>query len=126
MDPAAARGYGRPMAEEEQPERASADAAAGEEEEEEQTSTPFDHPFFLPLLLIAFSLWFFYDGWFNPDMEWVKFNRYGFAILSVAAVYYTIRALRERRSWLCPACGERNPGNLDRCGKCDTGMRPAS
>jgi hypothetical protein len=31
-------------------------------------------------------------------MEWVKFNRYGFAILAVAAIYYTVRALRERQS----------------------------
>jgi hypothetical protein len=68
-----------------------------EEEEEEYQSTPFDHPFFLPVLLIGFALWFGYDGWFNEDMEWVKFNRYGFGVLAVAATYYTWRAIKERR-----------------------------
>jgi len=66
--------------------------------EEEYTPTPFDNPFFLPVLLIGFSLWFIYDGWFNPDMEWIKFNRIGAAILSVLAIWFTVKAIRERRA----------------------------
>jgi hypothetical protein len=79
------------------PEEPAPDTEEEEEEEDGPPSTPFDHPAFLPVLLGGFALWFGYDGWFNPEMEWVKFNRYGFAILAVAAIYYTVRALRERR-----------------------------
>jgi len=60
-------------------------------------STPFDNPFFLPVLLWIFAIWFFYDGWFNAKMEWIQFNRWGFAVSGVLAIYYTVRGLRERR-----------------------------
>ncbi len=72
--------------------------ASEEDEEEEYASTPFDNPFFLPVILIAFAIWFIYDGWFNPEMEWIKFNRVGAAITSVLGVYFTVKALRERRA----------------------------
>jgi hypothetical protein len=60
-------------------------------------STPFDNPFFLPVLLWVFAAWFLYDGWFNPDMEWIQFNRWGFAVSAVLAAWYTVRGVRERR-----------------------------
>jgi hypothetical protein len=66
--------------------------------DEEYAPTPFDNPFFLPVLLTGFSLWFIYDGWFNPGMEWIKFNRGGAAIFSLLAVWFTIKAIRERRA----------------------------
>lgn len=49
----------------------------GEEaaDDAEPASTPFDNPFFLPLVLLGFAVWFVYDGWFNPEMEWIRFNR---------------------------------------------------
>jgi hypothetical protein len=65
-----------------------------EVEEEERPKTPFDHPAFLPVLLIGFMVWFGYDGWFNPDMEWIKFNRYGFGFLVGGSIYATLQALR--------------------------------
>jgi hypothetical protein len=103
VDRATPPGYGEAMSDEDREQAASPEEPAPDTEEEEEEedgppSTPFDHPAFLPVLLGAFALWFGYDGWFNPEMEWVKFNRYGFAILAVAAIYYTVRALRERRS----------------------------
>jgi hypothetical protein len=67
------------------------------EDEDGPASTPFDNPFFLPVLLWIFAAWFFYDGWFNPEMEWIRFNRWGSAVLVALAVYYTVRGLRERR-----------------------------
>jgi hypothetical protein len=67
------------------------------DEEDGPASTPFDNPFFLPVLLWLFAAWFLYDGWFNPEMEWIKFNRGGFAVSGLLAVYYTVRGLRERR-----------------------------
>ena len=69
-----------------------------DDSDEEYAPTPFDNPFFLPVLLIGFSLWFIYDGWFNPDMEWIKFNRGGAAIFSGLAIWFTAKAVRERRA----------------------------
>ena len=78
------------------------DPAAGKpavEEDEERASTPFDHPFFLPALLIAFTAWFGYDGWLNSDFDpqWVPFNRWGFCVLLALAAYFTIQSVRDRR-----------------------------
>jgi hypothetical protein len=70
---------------------------ARDDEDDGPATTPFDNPFFLPVLLWVFTAWFFYDGWFNDKMEWVKFNQWGFAVAGVLAVYYTVRGLRERR-----------------------------
>ena len=66
---------------------------------EERASTPFDHPFFLPVLLILFTLWFGYDGWLNADFDpqWISFNRWGFAVLLPLSIYFTIQAVRETR-----------------------------
>jgi hypothetical protein len=60
--------------------------------------TPFDNPFFLPVLLWVFAVWFGYDGWFNPEMEWIRFNRYGFAVVVTLALWFTWRAVKERRA----------------------------
>jgi hypothetical protein len=70
-----------------------------EEESEERAETPFDHPYFLPALLIAFTVWFGYDGWLNADFDpqWIPFNRWGFAVLLPLAIYFTIQAVREKR-----------------------------
>ena len=83
-------------------ETAASETAAGQpaaEEGEERASTPFDHPFFLPALLIGFTLWFGYDGWLNADFDpqWVSFNRWGFVVLLALAAYFTIQTVREMR-----------------------------
>jgi hypothetical protein len=72
---------------------------SGGSDPEERASTPFDHPYFLPALLIAFTVWFGYDGWLNKDFDpqWISFNRYGFFVLLVLAAYFTIQAVRETR-----------------------------
>ena len=66
--------------------------------DEEEASSPFDHPAFLPVLLWGLAVWFCYDGWFNPKIESVMFNRYGFGILVVLAIYFTVQSLRETRA----------------------------
>jgi len=66
--------------------------------DEEEASSPFDHPAFLPVLLWGFAAWFGYDGWFNPKIESVMFNRYGFGILVVLAIYFSVQSLRETRA----------------------------
>jgi len=72
-----------------------------EEEDDDDAASPFDHPAFLPVLLWGLAAWFGYDGWINqdPDMlEHVTFNRYGFGVLVVAAIYFTVQSLREMRA----------------------------
>jgi len=64
---------------------------------DDEVSTPFEKPFFMPVLLFALALWFGYDGWFNEEMEWIKFNRWVFAGLMVLAVYTTWQDVRHVR-----------------------------
>ena len=74
---------------------------AADEDEDDEASSPFDHPYFLPVLLWALAAWFGYDGWINqdPDMlEHLAFNRWGFAALATAGVYFTVQAIREKRA----------------------------
>ena len=50
----------------------------------------------LLVVLALLTMWFVYDGWFNPEMEWIKFNRVGAVILgfltALAAVWYRRRS----------------------------------
>ena len=72
------------------------------EHREEPPRTPFDNPFFLPVMLWIFAVWFGYDGWLNTDAHMLEpknlwFNRIGFPIVLVLAIWFTRRGLRERR-----------------------------
>jgi len=79
-----------------------------EDEEEEYAPTPFDNPFFLPVLLGGFALWLFYDGFLNNafiqrnleegDHFAIAFNRWGAPILAAFALWFTFKAFRERRA----------------------------
>jgi hypothetical protein len=60
-------------------------------------STPFDKPFFMPVLLFLLSLWFGYDGWFNEEIKSIRFNRVMFAVLIVLVIYTTYQDVREVR-----------------------------
>ncbi len=82
-----------------QPEETRPDGTQeGDAAEDEIAPTPFDNPFFLPVVLLGFAIWFIYDGWFNPEMEWIKFNRGGAVVTTVLGAYFTWRAVRERRA----------------------------
>jgi len=50
-------------------------------------STPFEKPFFMPVLLVLLAAWFGYDGWFNPEIESILFNRIVFGVLVLLAIY---------------------------------------
>jgi hypothetical protein len=70
---------------------------------EEPVRTPFDNPFFLPVLLWIFAVWFGYDAFFNVDEHMQEpvtlwFNRIGFPVVLLLAVYFTIKGLREKRA----------------------------
>ena len=60
--------------------------------------TPFEHPLFLPALLVAGMLWFGYDGWINqdPDMlEHKTFNQVGFVLLTIGAAWFGRKGWQE-------------------------------
>jgi hypothetical protein len=72
----------------------------GEEDEDRMAPTPFDNPFFLPVLLWAFAAWFGYDIVTNAEayQNNPKFNQYGLVIMSVLALYFTRSAIKEKRA----------------------------
>jgi hypothetical protein len=76
----------------------SQDEAPKPNEDDEIAATPFDNPFFLPVILIGFTLWFTYDGWWNPNIKAVMFNRVMSPITGLVAAFYTYRAIRERQA----------------------------
>ncbi len=52
---------------------------------------------YLPtIILFGLAVWFFYDGWFNPEIEAVQFNRIGAPILLALAVFDFWRMRRRR------------------------------
>ena len=56
--------------------------------EDEIAPTPFDGPWFLPLILVALTVWFTYDGWFStdPDLQAdLLFNRVGAVVWAIGA-----------------------------------------
>ena len=63
--------------------------------EDAPVTTPFEKPFFMPVLLFALALWFGYDGWFNEEMEWIKFNRIVFCGLAILAIYTNYQDVRD-------------------------------
>jgi hypothetical protein len=71
-----------------------------ENDEDRLAPTPFDNPFFLPVLLWAFAAWFGYDIVTDADayQKYPLFNQGGFALLSVLAIYFTWSAIKEKRA----------------------------
>jgi hypothetical protein len=68
-------------------------------DDEEVAPTPFDGPYFLPVVLLGLALWFGYDGWINEDPKMQQhgtFNRVGAVLLALGALLTWIRALRMR------------------------------
>jgi len=72
------------------------DADAGSDADE-PVETPFDHPLFLPAVLLGLSLWFLWDGFIVPMEEHLAFNRWGFAVLGVATLWFGYKGIRELR-----------------------------
>jgi hypothetical protein len=68
--------------------------------EDRPAPTPFDNPFFLPVLLWAGAAWFGYDIVTDAEayQNYPLFNQGGFALLSVLAIYFTWKAIKERRA----------------------------
>jgi hypothetical protein len=60
-------------------------------------TTPFEKPFFMPVLLFLLALWFGYDGWFNEEIESIMFNRVVFGLLIVLMIWTTYQDVRDTR-----------------------------
>ena len=61
---------------------------------------PLYHPLFLPVLLVAFTLWFFWDGFITQDPEMLEhqtFNRVFFVITFLFSLRVVPRGIREYR-----------------------------
>lgn len=73
---------------------------AGESSDEGPPSTPFDNPFFLPVVLWAFAAWFGWDIATNAEayQNYPKFNWGGLVVSTALAAYFTWRAVQERRA----------------------------
>ncbi len=59
---------------------------------------PLYHPLFLPVLLVGFSLWFFWDGFMTSDPEMAKhqlFNRISFGVSALICLRVVPRGIRE-------------------------------
>jgi hypothetical protein len=67
------------------------------EPEDAPAKTPFDNPWFLPVMLWLFTVWFGWDAWIVPMEEHLAFNRYGFFVVLALALWFTWKALKERR-----------------------------
>ena len=71
-----------------------------EEDEDQLAATPFDNPFFLPVLLWAFAAYFGYDIVTDAEayQKYPLFNQGGFVVLTVLAIYFTRSAIKEKRN----------------------------
>jgi hypothetical protein len=68
--------------------------------DDESAATPFEKPFFMPVVLFLLALWFGYDGWFNEEIESIMFNRVVFGLLVALTIYTTyqdVRAIRKSK-----------------------------
>lgn len=75
-------------------------SAEGRPERRGPPPNPLYHPLFLPILLIAFSLWFGYDGFLTTDPDMLHhqtFNRIMFGIMLPICLWVVPRGLREFR-----------------------------
>jgi hypothetical protein len=77
---------------------------------------PLYHPLFLPVLLIAFTLWFGWDGFLTSDPDMQKhqgFNRIMFYIMAPLSVWMVPRGIREFREDQAAAAGKQPGGKSD-------------
>jgi hypothetical protein len=68
-----------------------------EDESEAPPSTPFDNPWFLPVLLWLFVAWFGWDIVTDAEayQKYPNFNRGGLVISGLLALYYSWTASKE-------------------------------
>ncbi len=69
-------------------------------DEDGPAPTPFDNPFFLPVLFWAWAAYCAWDIVTNAPayQEHPKFNEYGLLISGILALYFTWSAIKEKRA----------------------------
>lgn len=75
---------------------------------------PLYHPLFLPVLLVAFCLWFGWDGFLTTDPEMLEhqsFNRWMFGLTAVLCVWIVPRGIKEHRAEQAAAAVRQASGN---------------
>ena len=70
------------------------------DKDEDSASTPFDNPFFLPVVLWALAAWFGWDVVTGAEayQKYQMFNIVGLVVLTPAAIYFPWSAIKERRA----------------------------
>jgi hypothetical protein len=68
--------------------------------EDRLASTPFDNPFFLPVLLLGWAGYCAFDILRNAQayQDNPKFNEWGLVITGVLGLYFTWKAIKEKRA----------------------------
>jgi hypothetical protein len=75
---------------------------------------PLYHALFLPVLLVAFCLWFGYDGFLTSDPkmhEHQTFNRIMFGATALLCLWVVPRGIREHREERAAAAARQARGN---------------
>jgi hypothetical protein len=75
---------------------------------------PLYHPLFLPVLLVAFCLWFGWDGFITTDPEMLEhqgFNRVMFGVTAVLCLWVVPRGIKEHRAEQAAAALRQASGN---------------
>lgn len=83
------------MSEDPRPDRPS---EANDPEHRGPPPNPLYHPLFLPVLLVAFTLWFGYDGFVTTDPEMLEhrtFNRIMYLVMQPICLRAVPRGIRE-------------------------------
>ena len=65
-----------------------------EASEKRDRRPPAPSPYLLTAVLFGFGCWFGYDGWFNPEIEAVWFNRIGAPLFFGCALWDGLRLRR--------------------------------
>ncbi len=76
---------------------------------------PLYHPLFLPVLMVGFMLWFFWDGFITTDPEMLKhqtFNRVFFGVTLLFSLRFVPRGIREFREEREAAEREQTEGRI--------------
>lgn len=62
-------------------------------------------------IVLLLFLWFVRDGWFNPEIHSISFNRLGAFVLGCLLIYLSIRMLQYHLAWRREVAQGQNPAD---------------